>query len=113
MTFYQLECFIAAAQEESFVGAAKKLITTQPVITYQIGTLEKELDCQLFDRGKRGVTLTAAGMVFYDDAQALVADCRTAVERVRAVSQRELSRLRIGIRRLSGCACGDDCAVEL
>ena len=101
MTFYQLECFIAAAQEESFVGAAKKLITTQPVITYQIGTLEKELDCQLFDRGKRGVTLTAAGMVFYDDAQALVADCRTAVERVRAVSQRELSRLRIGIRRFS------------
>jgi len=43
MTFYQLECFVAAAQEESFVAAARKLFTTQPVITYQISTLEKEL----------------------------------------------------------------------
>ena len=101
MTFYQLECFIAAAQEESFVGAAKKLITTQPVITYQIGTLEKELGCQLFDRSKRRVSLSPAGAVFLEDALALVADCRSAVERVRAVDRREHSRLRIGIRRFS------------
>ena len=39
MTFYQLECFIAAAQEESFSGAARRLFTTQPVITYQILSL--------------------------------------------------------------------------
>ena len=101
MTFYQLECFIAAAQEESFVAAAKKLITTQPVITYQIGTLEKEMGVQLFDRSKRRVSLSAAGMVFYDDARALVADCRAAVERAQAVSRHERSRLRIGIRRFS------------
>ena len=101
MTFYQLECFIAAAQEQSFVGAAKKLFTTQPVITYQIGTLEKELGCLLFDRSKRKVSLSAAGMVFFDDAQALVADCRSAVERVQAVDRQSKSRLRIGIRRFS------------
>ena len=101
MTFYQLECFIAAAQEESFVGAAKKLFTTQPVITYQIGTLEKEMGCLLFDRGKRKVSLSAAGMVFLDDAQAIVTDCKRAVERAQAVSRRERSRLRIGIRRFS------------
>lgn len=101
MTFYQLECFIAAAQELSFVAAAKKLITTQPVITYQIGTLEKEMGCQLFDRSKRRVSLTAAGVAFYEDAQAIVADCRRAVERAQAISRRERGRLRIGIRRFS------------
>lgn len=101
MTFYQLECFIAAAQEESFVAAARQLFTTQPVITYQIGTLEKEMGVQLFDRSKRRVSLSAAGMVFYDDARALVADCRAAVERAQAVSRHERSRLRIGIRRFS------------
>ena len=101
MTIYQLECFIAPAQEESFVAAAKKLITTQPVITYQIGTLEKEMGVQLFDRSKRRVSLSAAGMVFYDDARAIVADCRAAVERAQAVSRHERSRLRIGIRRFS------------
>lgn len=101
MTFYQLECFIAAAQELSFVAAAKKLITTQPVITYQIGTLEKEMGCQLFDRSKRRVSLTAAGVAFYEDAQAIVADCRRAVERAQAIGRRERGRLRIGIRRFS------------
>lgn len=101
MTFYQLECFVAAAQEESFVGAARRLFTTQPVITYQIGTLEKELECQLFDRSKRKVALTAAGMVFFDDAQALLADGRSAMERARAVDRQSRGRLRIGIRRFS------------
>ena len=101
MTFYQLECFIAAAQALSFVAAATKLITTQPVITYQIGTLEKEMGCQLFDRSKRRVSLTAAGVAFYEDAQTIVADCRRAVERAQAISRRERGRLRIGIRRFS------------
>ena len=101
MTFYQLECFAAAAQEESFVAAAKKLFTTQPVITYQIGSLEKELGCLLFDRSKRRVSLTAAGMVFLEDAQDLLADCRRAVERAQAVDRQEHGRLRIGIRRFS------------
>lgn len=101
MTFYQLECFVAAAQEESFVAAARKLFTTQPVITYQISTLEKEMGCLLFDRSKRRVSLTAAGMVFLEDAQDLLSDCRRAVERVQAVDRHEKGRLRIGIRRFS------------
>ena len=101
MTFYQLECFVAAAQEESFVSAARRLFTTQPVITYQIGTLEKELGCLLFDRSKRRVSLTASGMVFLEDAQDLIADSRRAVERAQAVARQEAGRLRIGIRRFS------------
>lgn len=101
MTFYQLECFIAAAQEESFSGAARRLFTTQPVITYQISALEKEVGCLLFDRSGRRAKLSAAGMVFLGDAQALCADCKNAMERARAVDRQARSRLRIGIRRFS------------
>ena len=42
MTIYQLECFIAVAEELNFSAAAQRLFTTQPAVTYQINTLEKE-----------------------------------------------------------------------
>ena len=41
MTIYQLECFIAVAEELNFSAAAQRLFTTQPAVTYQINTLEK------------------------------------------------------------------------
>lgn len=41
MTIYQLECFIAVAEELNFSAAAERLFTTQPAITYQINALEK------------------------------------------------------------------------
>ena len=43
MTIYQLECFIAVAEELNFSAAAERLFTTQPAITYQINALEKVL----------------------------------------------------------------------
>ena len=50
MTIYQLECFIAVAEELNFSAAAQRLFTTQPAVTYQINTLEKETGLHLFDR---------------------------------------------------------------
>ena len=49
MTIYQLECFIAVAEELNFSAAAQRLFTTQPAVTYQINTLEKETGLHLFD----------------------------------------------------------------
>ena len=50
MTIYQLECFIAVAEELNFSAAAERLFTTQPAITYQINALEKETGLHLFER---------------------------------------------------------------
>ena len=50
MTIYQLECFIAVAEELNFSAAAERLFTTQPAITYQINALEKHLDLILLER---------------------------------------------------------------
>ena len=47
MTIYQLECFIAVAEELNFSAAAQRLFTTQPAVTYQINTLEKETGLHL------------------------------------------------------------------
>lgn len=45
MTIYQLECFIAVAEELNFSAAAERLFTTQPAITYQINALERRPGC--------------------------------------------------------------------
>lgn len=67
MTVYQLECFIAVAEELNFSAAAARMFTTQPSITYQISALERETGLHLFDRSTRRTKLTAAGQAFYLD----------------------------------------------
>ncbi|MGW9262617.1 LysR family transcriptional regulator [Gordonia terrae] len=61
MELRQLEYFAAIAAEGSFTGAAARVHTTQPNISAQIRTLERELGSTLFDRSGRTVRLTDAG----------------------------------------------------
>lgn len=49
----------------SISSAAKKLLISQPAVTFQIQSLEKQLGLTLFIRTKKGVTLTDEGKVFY------------------------------------------------
>ena len=43
MNTFQLVCFLAVAENLSFARAAEQLHITQPAVTQQIRTLEKEL----------------------------------------------------------------------
>ena len=53
--------FYYVAKYGSFTRAASILMNSQPNITRTIAALEKELDCRLFLRTNRGVTLTPEG----------------------------------------------------
>lgn len=53
-----LEYFIAAAQEGSFSGAARRLDVSVPSIAKLIGALERELGLRLLDRSTQGLKLT-------------------------------------------------------
>jgi DNA-binding transcriptional LysR family regulator len=64
MDFEQLRTFLEAARHKSFSRAGEKLSLTQPAISAQIRSLEKETGAQLFDRSGGKVTFTAAGRVF-------------------------------------------------
>ncbi|WP_083330965.1 LysR substrate-binding domain-containing protein [Halofilum ochraceum] len=75
-----LRAFEAAARLESFTAAARELCLTQGAVSRQIRTLEERLRVSLFDRGDRGVRLTAAGRRYYD----VVADALGAVARATA-----------------------------
>jgi len=64
--------FLAVIEGGSFVEAAARVHVTQSTISTRIRTLEARLGKTLFERGKAGATLTAAGMQFQKHAQALV-----------------------------------------
>lgn len=64
----------ALAKAGSFVGAADDLNLTQSALTRSIQSIESEIGIRIFDRARKGVRLTAAGKLFLDRAQVLLAD---------------------------------------
>lgn len=64
MDFEKLKTFLEVCQQGSFSRAADKLRVTQPAISAQIRSLEKEVGATLFDRKSGKVSSTAAGRVF-------------------------------------------------
>lgn len=64
MDFEQLRTFLQVSRLKSFSRAAEKLGMTQPAISAQIRSLEKEIGARLFDREGGKVTFTAAGRLF-------------------------------------------------
>ena len=72
MTIFQMECFVAVAENLSFARAAEQLHVTQPAVTQQIHALEKELNVRLLNRSTRSVKLTEEGKIFLQDAKQVV-----------------------------------------
>lgn len=64
MDFEQLRTFLQVARLKSFSRAAEKMEMTQPAISAQIRSLEKEMGARLFEREGGKVTFTAAGRLF-------------------------------------------------
>ena len=61
--YYKVFYYVATAG--SITAAAKKLFLTQPTISHYIQSLEKELDCSLFLRTKKGVIMTPEAKQLY------------------------------------------------
>ena len=61
MNDHQLLCFLTVARTLNFSSAARELYCTQPALSYQVRSLEKELDVELFQRSTTQVALTDAG----------------------------------------------------
>lgn len=72
MELFQLETFVAVAEEKSFSKAAKRLHRTQPAVSQVIRNLEEELGELLLDRSSRDGSLTDAGRLLQEYAQELL-----------------------------------------
>jgi DNA-binding transcriptional LysR family regulator len=72
LDLFQLETFLAVAEERSFSRAASRLHRTQPAVSQAIAKLEAELGETLLERSSRDGSLTDAGEVLRDYALKLL-----------------------------------------
>ena len=89
MEIPQVEAFLAVGTFGGFRRAADALHVTQPAISARIKALEGSLGVSLFDRGKTGMALSAAGRALRPHAEQLlhaVALARQAVHDLRPSS---------------------------
>lgn len=84
MTLLQLEIFIAIHESGSFTKAAESLSMSQSAVSHALQTLENELDLALFERNKRDVRITEAGLSFLPHA-------REALNQTRIIEQKALN----------------------
>jgi DNA-binding transcriptional LysR family regulator len=69
----QLRTFIAAVDEGSFSGAARKLRRAQSMVSELVANLEGQIGITLFDRSGRYPMLTAEGRILLADARSIIA----------------------------------------
>lgn len=97
----QLKTFLDVADAGSFSKAATQQYITAPALIKQINLLEKNLGVTLFDRTHRGLELTAAGKVMYQEAKHIIRHCEEAACRIRQISIRNENTIRVGFSPLS------------
>lgn len=68
----QFMVFKEVAETRNITLAAKKLHMSQPSISLQIQSLENQYGARFFDRTNKGVTLTKAGEVFYENVRQIL-----------------------------------------
>jgi DNA-binding transcriptional LysR family regulator len=81
-----LRYFIAVAEERHIGRAANRLHMTQPPLSRAIRRLEEELGVLLFARTPKGVTLTPAGKVLYEETGPLLGRADRIRRRVAAAA---------------------------
>ena len=72
MELRHLRYFVMVAEELHLTRAAARLNMQQPPLSQQVRALEQELGFELFKRHPKGVDLTAGGMVFLEEARAIL-----------------------------------------
>lgn len=91
----QLKVLKAVSEHGSFSAAAEALSYTQPAISQQIASLEKQANAQLVDRGSRGVRLTDAGRALVEHAEVVLARLAAAEAELEAIAGVRGGRVRL------------------
>ena len=97
MDMQQIKHFITAARCLNFTKAADQLFVTQPALSRQINSIEKELNIQLFIRVGHELKLTPAAKVLYEEFSLIFAHYESAIERANTVQQGVTGKLSIGV----------------
>lgn len=95
------QAVVALLEERHFGRAARRLGVTQPALTARLRRLEAELGGRLFERGRRGVEPTAAGLAFAEGARRVIDAASEAVAAARAAQSGFGLTLRLGATQIA------------
>lgn len=91
-----MRTFLTVAEALSFNKASEKLRIAQPALSRQVQDLEDEIGVDLLKRSPRGVTLTAEGKLFLEEARDVLRRADESVKKVQALARGEYGELNIG-----------------
>lgn len=92
----RLLTFREVAHQGSFSRAGDALALTQPAVSQQVASLERQLGVKLLDRGPGGPTPTAAGALLLAHADAVADRLSQAGEQIAELADAERETLRVG-----------------
>lgn len=93
----QLQYLVAIAELGGFRRAAEACGVAQPSLSAQVAQVEQALGVQIFERGARGVRVTAAGARVVDRARAVLLASRDLADTARQHTDPLRGTVRIGV----------------
>lgn len=96
MNNLQIEYFIELCKTMNFTKAAQNLYVSQPAISKQISSLEKEIGFKLFDRTNKDICLTPSGKLFYEFFLKTINEYKKTVRKAQDLVHKENKTVVIG-----------------
>jgi len=95
MDVRQLKNFLILCETLNFRRASGQINIVQPALSKQIQSLENEVGALLFNRSKRGVTLTEAGIFFQKEVNRILQDLNKTITRTTQLHTGEAGEIKI------------------
>lgn len=97
-----IAAFVHAAEQQSYVAAARVTGASPSAIGKAVGRLEARLGVRLFNRTTRSMSLTEEGAVFYERCKRIVDDLGDAEAAILQSRERPTGRLRVSMPHIVG-----------
>ena len=92
-----LTYFVEIARAQNVSRAAERLGLSQPALSHCMKRLENALDCEIFLRSKKGITLTPSGERLLEHAEKIISDWQLLKSAVKNETHQAQGQIRLGI----------------
>lgn len=95
--YRHLQSFLEVARQKSLVKAADALAVSQPAVSKTIRELEDILGVRLFDRNRKGTTVTRSGEIFHRHAGMSIASLQQGLDGVAQLREGVGGQVNVGV----------------
>ncbi len=96
MDLFRMRCIVSVSEHRSLTRAAEAMHITQPAMSFQMKSLEKEIGLKLFERDSNRISLSPAGELLSAGFQNILARYDALLVQVKTVADANINNLRVG-----------------